>query len=166
MRVQIISLGGTVAKVYSKSEASMVNGKPIVRTIVESLRLPDLDMVYVDLMRKDSLDMTDDDRKQVSAAVNSALENNDAIIIVHGTDRLVETGRYLHQHFPNPDIPVVLTGAMIPYSLKGSDAAQNITESLLAVRLLDAGFYCVTHNRVLRLPSVVKDYDNATFDVV
>lgn len=166
MRVQVISLGGTIAKVYSKSEASMVNGEPVVQAIVESLRLPDLNMAYVDLMRKDSLDMTDDDRKQVSVAVSAAVEKNDGIIIVHGTDTLVETGRYLHRHIPSPDIPIVLTGAMVPHSVKTSDAAQNITESLLAVRLLGAGLYCVIHNRVLPLPSVAKDYDNATFEVV
>lgn len=163
MKICIISLGGTIAKVYSQSEASMINGEPCIQAIVDSLRLPDLDLVYVDLLRKDSLDITDDDRKQITAAVSEALTVNDAIILVHGTDTLAETGRHLHRHIPNPNVPVVLTGAMVPYSVKASDALQNITEALLAVRLIDAGVYCVAHNKVLRFPAVVKNHDNMTF---
>lgn len=166
MRICVISLGGTIAKAYSQSDASMVNGEPVIRAIVESLRLPDLDFVYVDLMQKDSLDMTDDDRKRVNAAVTEALADNDAIILVHGTDTLVETGRYLHRQIPDPGIPIVLTGAMVPHSVKASDALQNVTESLLATRLIDAGFYCVAHNRVLQLPQVTKDHDSMTFKSV
>jgi L-asparaginase len=58
---------------------------------------------------------------------------------------------------------VVLTGAMRPYEFRDSDALQNVTEALLAARILDGGIYVVMHNRVLSFPGVVKDRRALTF---
>jgi L-asparaginase len=58
---------------------------------------------------------------------------------------------------------VILTGAMRPYEFRDTDAIQNVTEALLAARLLEGGVYVVMHNRVLRFPGVVKDRDARTF---
>ena len=52
---------------------------------------------------------------------------------------------------------MILTGAMRPYEFRDSDAQQNVTEALLAARLLAPGVYVVIHNRVLSFPGVVKD---------
>ena len=56
-----------------------------------------------------------------------------------------------------PKVPVVFTGAMVPYDFRHTDAVQNITESLLAVQLLAPGVYSVFHNQVLQFPGVTKD---------
>ena len=58
---------------------------------------------------------------------------------------------------------MVLTGAMRPYELRQTDATQNLTEALLAVQVLEAGVWCVMHNRALRFPGVVKDRSRMTF---
>jgi L-asparaginase len=47
--------------------------------------------------------------------------------------------------------------------MKRTDAAQNVTEALLAVQILPAGVYVAMHNRVLRFPGVVKDRSIGTF---
>ncbi|MCC7142449.1 MAG: asparaginase, partial [Candidatus Eisenbacteria bacterium] len=62
-----------------------------------------------------------------------------------------------------PRIPIILTGAMRPYELRNTDALQNLTEALLAVQLVEPGIYVAMHNRVLRFPGVVKDYQRMTF---
>jgi len=41
--------------------------------------------------------------------------------------------------------------------LRQTDAVQNMTETLLAVQILDPGIYLVMHNRVLAFPGVRKD---------
>ena len=46
---------------------------------------------------------------------------------------------------------------MRPYEFRDSDALQNVTEALLAARLVAPGVYVVMHNRVLAFPGVVKD---------
>jgi L-asparaginase len=108
-------------------------------------------------MRKDSLDMTEEDRATILQAVKDALESSDAVIVVHGTDTLGKTGDHLHAGLEQLSIPVILTGAIRPYEFRDSDAEQNVTEALLAARLLPAGVYAVIHNRVLNFPGVVKD---------
>jgi L-asparaginase len=58
---------------------------------------------------------------------------------------------------------IVLTGAMRPFEMKRTDAAQNVTEALLAVQILPPGVYVAMHNRVLKFPGVVKDRARGTF---
>jgi L-asparaginase len=52
---------------------------------------------------------------------------------------------------------------MRPYQFRDTDAFQNVTEALLACRLVSPGVYVVIHNNVLRFPGVVKDRAKGTF---
>ena len=107
--------------------------------------------------------MTEYDRHHILRAAQEALSSSDAIIILHGTDTMAETGELLNRELVDLQIPVILTGAMRPYEFRDTDALQNVTESLLAARLVSPGVYVVMHNRVLRFPGVVKDRENLTF---
>ena len=108
--------------------------------------------------------MTDEDRVKILAAVKTELARSDAVIVLHGTDTLSVTGELLHKELGDGlTKPVILTGAMRPYEFKDSDTLQNVTEALLAARLVEPGVYVVMHNRVLRFPGVVKDRQALTF---
>jgi len=85
------------------------------------------------------------------------------VVVVHGTDTLSVTGEVLQEGLDNLTIPVVLTGAMRPYEFRDTDSLQNVTEALLAARLLAPGVYVVIHNRVLSFPGVYKDRQALTF---
>ena len=85
------------------------------------------------------------------------------MVVVHGTDRLADTGERMVELFGTPPVPIVLTGAMRPYALRTTDALQNLTEALLAVQLLAPGVYVAMHNKVLAFPGVVKDRARGTF---
>jgi L-asparaginase len=52
---------------------------------------------------------------------------------------------------------------MRPYEFRDTDATQNVTEALLAARLLGGGVYVAMHNRVLQFPGVKKDRQARTF---
>ena len=67
-------------------------------------------------------------------AVQQAVRQADAVVILHGTDTLEVTGEALHRTLADPAVAVVLTGAMRPYEFRNTDAAQNVTEALLACR--------------------------------
>ena len=163
MRIKIITLGGTIAKTYSESDAKLENSLPIIEEIIASCRTPDLSISFTHLMHKDSLEMTDEDRTLAVNQVIASFHSSDAVILVQGTDTLSVTGMALYQHLKNLPGPVIITGAMKPYVIKGSDAKQNIVESLLACQLLTKGVYCVMHNKVLAFPNVIKDYQQLTF---
>jgi len=83
--------------------------------------------------------------------------------ILHGTDTMAETGELLRGELTDQQIPIIQTGAKQPYKIRDTDALQNVTESLLAARLVSPGVYVVMHNRVLRFPGVVKDREDLTF---
>ncbi|MEA3239390.1 MAG: asparaginase [Candidatus Bipolaricaulota bacterium] len=163
MNITILTTGGTIEKTYNERDGSLRNYHTILPEILAGLRLPDLDVSYEQVVFKDSLEMTEDDRQRILAAARRALPASDAIVILHGTDTMAETGELLSGELTDLQIPVILTGAMGPYKFRNSDALQNVTESLLAARLVSPGVYVVMHNRVLRFPGVVKDRDNLTF---
>jgi len=163
MKLTILTTGGTIEKTYNEFEGSLGNTRSVLDEILGLLRLPDLFIRHIPVMHKDSLDMTDLDRKAIEAAVRNSLATSDGILILHGTDTLSVTGEHLYRNIPDLAIPIVLTGAMRPYEFRDSDALQNVTEALLALRLIPPGVYVVMHNRVLPFPGVVKDKQALTF---
>lgn len=163
MRLTIITTGGTIAKTYDEAQQRLHNARPVVESIVAALRLPDIQVTYEHILSKDSLDITDADRAMILEAVRRAVDGSDAIVVVHGTDTLEVTGEMLFREIGESRIPIVLTGAMRPYEFRDSDAAQNMTEAILACRLVEPGLFVAMHNRVLRFPGVVKDRAGLSF---
>ena len=159
-KITILTTGGTIEKTYDETDGLLRNVSSALDEILTALRLPDLSINHVRLMNKDSLEMTETDRQRILRAVHNSASG--AVLILHGTDTLAQTGEYLNYHLPEPDRPVVLTGAMRPFEFRDSDAQQNITESLAACRLLPPGVFAVMHNQVLRFPGVVKDMERLT----
>lgn len=163
MHIAILTTGGTIEKVFDETDGSLRNVHSILQDILIRMRLPDLTTQHVPVMSKDSLEMTDADRARILSAVRDAIADNDAVLVVHGTDTLSVTGEYLHTHLPTLAKPVVLTGAFRPYEFRDTDAFQNITEALLACRILTPAVYCVMHNQALKFPGVIKDRHQRTF---
>lgn len=162
-RIYLLSTGGTIEKVYSEQSGSVENRAAKLERYLRMLRLPDAEIRTIQLMNKDSLEMTDDDRAEVRDQVGELLPEGVPIVISHGTDTMVETGLFLERAFQDLRVPVILTGAMTPLGFEGSDALQNLTESLFAARLLSPGVYVVMHGQVFPVSRVRKDKDKATF---
>jgi L-asparaginase len=161
--IYIVTTGGTIEKTYSEQTGSVTNASSKIQRYLDLLRLPDCEMFVVPLLNKDSLEMTDSDRKLIVDTVKGLLSESAPIIITHGTDTMVETGLYLKSGLANLHVPIILTGAMTPLGFEGSDGLQNLTESLFAVRLVPAGIYVVMHNRVFPVDRVRKDSERARF---
>lgn len=167
--ITLITTGGTIEKTYDEASGQLLNRGSLVRRMLGRLRLEDTTIHIVELMSKDSLLMTDDDRACVAEAVRAAggsgrlPTQTTGIIILHGTDTLTQTGERLVNELPDIRVPVVLTGAMRPYEMKRSDALQNLTEAVFAAGVLPPGVYCVAHGRALRFPGVRKDRERGTF---
>lgn len=161
--ISILTTGGTIEKTYDESLGRLRNAQPVLDQILGGLRTPALNIRHVPVMSKDSLDITEADRRVILDAVRFALHSADAVLIVHGTDTLATTGEYLVEHLADLDRPVVLTGAMRPFEFRDTDAYQNVTEALLACQLLSAGVYVAMHSQALRFPGVVKDRATLTF---
>jgi L-asparaginase len=166
-RVTLITTGGTIEKTYDEQTGELENRRSIVRRMLEELRLEETDVAVLELMSKDSLDMSEDDRHRVVEAVRLAGGAGTAecsgVVVLHGTDTLCTTGDLLAGEVGEPSVPVVLTGAWRPFEMKRSDALQNLTEAIFATGVLPPGVYCVAHGRTLRFPGVRKDRARGTF---
>lgn len=153
----LISTGGTIDKTYSEQNGGVSNTSSKIQHYLRLLRLPDLEVNLVHLMNKDSLEMTDADRGLLLGMVRAILKEQVPIVITHGTDTMVESGLYLKEFLPQLQVPLILTGAMTPLGFEGSDGLQNLTESLLAARLLCGGIHLVMHGQVFPIDRVSKD---------
>jgi L-asparaginase len=163
MRIYLIATGGTIEKVYNEQSGTVQNVDSKIGRYFRLLRLPDTEIQVTGLMNKDSLEMTDDDRRKVLDTVRAILAQPAPIVITHGTDTMVETGLLLKKDLPDLAVPVILTGAMTPLGFEGSDGLQNLTESLLAARVLAPGVWLVMHSQVFPIDRVRKDRERAQF---
>lgn len=159
--IHLITTGGTIEKRYVEQHGSMLNTQPQIRRCLSMLRLGNTSIHVQELMNKDSLLMTDDDRKQIVLAAANSSEF--PLVITHGTDTMVTTGLVLQEQLQQLKYPIVLTGAMTPFGIEGSDALQNLTESLLASSLLSPGVYIVFHGEVFPIHNVKKDVEKSRF---
>lgn len=169
--ITLITTGGTIEKTYDEATGSLENKRSIVRRMLKRLRLEDTSVSVIELMSKDSLVMTDDDRARIIEAVRACggvvkpdvASPIHGVVILHGTDTLSITGDRIAAEIGTPSVPVVLTGAFRPYEMTRSDALQNLTEAVFATGVLAPGVYCVSHGRALPFPGVKKDRERWTF---
>jgi len=142
MKIKIFSVGGTIDKVYFDSLSAYQVGSPTIREILDGLPIA-FEYEIESLLRKDSLEMDDTDRQLVRSAVEK--EPSRLILITHGTDTMVETGKTLSGI---PGKCIVLTGAMEPANFKSSDAVFNIGVAVGALNSLPDGVYLAMNGRV------------------
>ncbi|HVW84034.1 MAG TPA: asparaginase [Bryobacteraceae bacterium] len=162
MKIHLVTTGGTIEKVYSEQSGQVQNLIAKIDPYLQSLRLPDAQIEITPLMNKDSLEMTPDDRELVLAVVR-AKAGEAPVVITHGTDTMVETGKLLKSRLGELPNPIVLTGAMTPLGFERSDGLQNLTESLFAARVLSPGVWIVMHNQVFDVEHARKDREHARF---
>lgn len=169
--ITLISTGGTIEKTYDEHTGTLANRSSIVLEMLRLLRLEDTNINTLQLMQKDSLELTDADRARIAGAVDLLTgppdepTDCDGIVVMHGTDTLCTTGEYLLGQIPTPKIPIILTGAMRPFEMKRSDALQNLNEAIFATGILAPGVWVVAHGRALRFPGPIKDRQRGTFVV-
>lgn len=163
-KVIVLSTGGTIEKTYSEIDGSLENRQSNFQRLINRLRLPYMEVEIHEVMNKDSLEMDDNDRQEICNQIEFFMERKHPIIVVHGTDTMSHTMQYCANTLQSPDVPVIFTGAMRPQELEGSDALQNVTESLLAAKMLTPGYFIVFHNEIFDSMNVRKNPKKATFE--
>lgn len=163
-KLTILTTGGTIEKTYDEIEGTLYNRETVIRKRIEDrLRLPWTQFEIKTLMAKDSLDMNEDDRRFILNCIQYAAKQNHPIVILHGTDTMQETAELAAKEW-KPNVPVVFTGAMKPLGFEDSDAIQNVTEAMMAAKLVEPGIYISFHNRLFNVPGVRKNKSLRTFE--
>ncbi len=158
----MISTGGTIEKTYQPQSGELRNETSVLDHMLAQLETPEVVIERIALMNVDSLEMEENDHRLIASTAMETSHRANGVIVVHGTDRLAVSGDATCAA-GTPGAPIVFTGAMRPYELRNTDALQNLTEALLAVRLLQPGVFVAMHNKVLQFPGVIKDHDAGTF---
>lgn len=161
--VALISTGGTIEKTYDEQEGILANGLSVLETMLSLLQLDGVSIHRVELMNKDSQDMSSSDHDLIADCVNDHAKNHNGVIVIHGTDTLATTGERIVELYPNLEVPCILTGAMRPWIMRNTDALQNIVESFAVVQVVTPGVYVAMQNRVLQFPGVVKNNEKMRF---
>jgi L-asparaginase len=160
MRVAVITTGGTIDKVYFDGKGGYAVGAPMIREILANARaLVDIDVIEV--LRKDSLEMSDGDR----ALIRSAVADCDAtrVVVTHGTDTMVQTALELRSIAGKT---IVLTGALQPARFSDSDASFNLGMALAAVQIQPPGVYIAANGQVFDAARVRKNREHDRFEAI
>ncbi len=161
MKIKLFATGGTFEKTYH----------PISQTLsFEESHLPEilsmgrskLDVSLEVLLLKDSLEMTDEDRALILAKCQGAEEKH--LVITHGTDTMVKTAAVLAEAIH--DKTIVLTGAMVPFEFRSSDAEFNLGCAMGFVQTLPVGVYIAMNGRVSPHNKVRKNLETGVFEIL
>ena len=142
MKIKIFTTGGTIDKIYFDQKSEFQVGEPQIVQLLDEANIV-LDYEVESILRKDSLDLTEEDRQLIVDHIRN--DPNQRILITHGTDTMLETARLLGD-IPNKTI--VLTGSMQPAKIRSSDAVFNIGYAIAAVQLLAPGTYLAINGQV------------------
>lgn len=159
--IQVFVTGGTFDKDYNFITGELYFRDTHLKKMFELGRCT-LDIDIKTLMMVDSLEMTEADRIVIGHNCKKAAA--DKIIITHGTDRMVETARYLAE-LAIEDKTIVLTGAMIPYAFgTSSDGFFNLGSALAFVQALPSGVYIAMNGRCFEWNNVQKNRKTGFFE--
>ncbi|NND08764.1 MAG: asparaginase [Saprospiraceae bacterium] len=158
--VQIFITGGTFDKAYNYITGELTFFETHIDAMLKRGRCA-VDYDVKTLMMKDSLELTDKDRTHILQSCRESLHHR--IMITHGTDTMVDTATFLASH----DLPktIVLTGAMIPYSIgHSSDGFFNLGSALAFLQCREQGVWVVMNGRCFPWNGVQKNYTTGYFE--
>ncbi len=151
-RILVLQTGGTIDKDYPRGKGSYAFEitEPAAKRVLGAVN-PNFDYEIRSVLRKDSLDMTQRDRRLLYDVCSRS--DADKILITHGTDTMVKTARALSLIKGKL---IVLTGSLLPERFVGSDAAFNIGTAIGAMNVLTEGVYIAMSGRIYAANNVVK----------
>lgn len=158
MKLHIITTGGTIDKVYFDAKSDYQVGSPVIGELLERMGVG-FEYTVESAMRKDSLDMTDTDRKLIRHRAEKCDE--ECVLITHGSDSMVATAMALQGI---PDKRIVLTGALQPAIFAQTDAIFNIGCALGAVQSKPPGVYIAMNGEIFDADKVVKNVKANRFE--
>lgn len=159
-KLTIFTTGGTIDKTYFDARSDYKVGDSQVDAILKEAEVT-FDYEVKALCRKDSLDLTDDDRTMIYDAVTACASEH--ILITHGTDTMTDTAERLRRV---PGKTIVLTGALAPAKFRASDAVFNIGGAVGAAQSLPPGVYIFMNGRVFEAGRVRKNREKVLFEAV
>lgn len=158
--VLVLTTGGTIDKIYFDAASEYEIGEPTVPQVFREAGVA-LEWRLESLLKKDSLELTDEDRTAIRTACTAASE--DFILITHGTDTMALTAEALVGLTKKT---IVLTGALAPARFRHTDAIFNLGLALGALQSLPPGVYLAMNGMVFEAGKVRKNREAGRFESI
>lgn len=155
--ILVVTTGGTIDKQYFDALSEYQITESVIEKLLATARVTHPFRV-VELMRKDSLELTDDDRALIAVTVANAPERR--VVITHGTDTMAETAKAL-AHITGKT--VVFAGALAPARFAESDAAFNLGMAFACCQTAAPGVWITMNGSVFDGLKVRKDREAGSF---
>ncbi|AOR76937.1 MULTISPECIES: asparaginase domain-containing protein [Sphingomonadaceae] len=155
--ILVITTGGTIDKQYFDALSEYQIVESVIGKLLATARVAHPFRV-VELLRKDSLELTDEDRALIAATVAGAPESH--VVITHGTDTMTDTAAAL-AHIEGKT--VVMCGAMQPARFAESDAAFNLGMAFGCCQSAGPGIWITMSGTVFDALKVRKDREAGKF---
>lgn len=149
--ILILTTGGTIDKQYFDALSEYQIAESVIEKLLKTGRVMHPYRI-VELMRKDSLELTAEDRELIRATIAAAPETR--VIVTHGTDTMTETARALEGLAGKT---IVLVGALAPARFAESDAAFNLGMAMACCQSAAEGIWITMNGSVFDALHVVKD---------
>lgn len=159
MTLRIVAAGGTFDKLYDPLSGQLGFGDSHLPQMLARARVT-AQVAFEALPLLDSLDMQDADRQRVLEVCRHSPEER--VVVVHGTDTMRETAEVLGT--AELAKTVVLTGAMVPYSVSDSDAFFNLGFACAAAQTLPQGVFIAMNGRLFAWDRVRKNRAEGVFE--
>lgn len=155
--ILVVTTGGTIDKQYFDALSEYQITESVIEKLLKVARVTHPFRI-VQLMRKDSLELTDEDRALIAATVANAPEKR--VVITHGTDTMAATARALAGIEGKT---VVFAGALAPARFAESDAAFNLGMAFACCQTAAPGVWITMNGSVFDGLNVRKDRHAGTF---
>jgi L-asparaginase len=154
MKITVLNTGGTFNKRYNpiKGQLEVPTDSVALDKIVENCHNVEFDIRNI--VSKDSLDFTDADRQLILENIQNS--TSDKIIIIHGTDTVDLTSKFIDGKIEGKKI--VFTGAMVPMSIDKVEATMNFSQAIGFLNAaIENGIYLSMHGVVVSHKNLKKD---------
>jgi L-asparaginase len=155
--ILVLTTGGTIDKQYFDALSRYQITDTMVGQLLATARVM-RPFVIEELLRKDSLELTEADRTQIVDRVSRA--SQPGVVITHGTDTMIQTAAALSVL---ADKTIVLTGALAPARFSDSDATFNLGMAFATVQCAPPGIYITMNGTVFSADNVMKDREHGCF---
>ena len=159
-KITVINTGGTFNKRYNPISGELEVPKDSLGLDEIISYCYNIDFDVLNIISKDSLEMNDDDRELIVKNIQDS--KNENIIIVHGTDTMDLTAKYLDEKIK--DKTIVLTGAMLPISINKVEATLNFASAIGFLNSnCENGIYISMHGSVKNYKKLIKNREIGKF---
>jgi len=160
-KILIINTGGTFNKVYNHINGELEIDKRglAIETIAKNWLTK---FKVINIIGKDSLYINKSDRKKILKTIKSSKYKK--IIIIHGTDTMDKTAYYLN--LAKLDKKIILTGAMIPFSINPVEATANLSSAYgYLLQLKENGIFIAMNSKIDLYSRVIKNRGKGYFEI-